>query len=322
MPQTEATGAEYGFDPTHGYDLPALLQVGAPDEPADYEAFWSERYRSTLDLNPQAGIQDTGKDRRGRRVFDLTYHSTDGVQIGGWVTLPTSGIIRRGFVVMHGYGGRDGPDLHLPFDDSVIFFPCARGLSRSLHPPISTESWWHVRHDLDKPHQYIHRGCVEDVWLAYSAMLRLFPQVKGHLGYLGISFGAGIGAMAMAWEERVARAHLNLPSFGNHPLRLRLPSTGSAASVQEFHRQHRAITERTLSYYDAATAARRIRMPVHFACALYDPMVAPAGQFAVFNSVSGEKQLFQLTAGHHGYRQAAHEQLQLLKEIKQFFAPL
>lgn len=313
---------KYDFDPTHGYDLPALLNVGAPDAPADYEAFWSRRYCLALEMKTLAEIRDTGVDREGYRVFDLSYESTDGVRIGGWVTIPSSGIVRRGFVVMHGYGGRDEPDFHLPLEEAVLFFPCARGLSRSLCPPISTEPWWHVLHDIDKPDRYVHRGCVEDVWLAYSAMLRLFPQVENHLGYLGISFGGGIGAMAVAWDERVSRAHFNLPSFGHHPLRLKLASTGSAESVQAFHRDHPEVTEKTLSYYDSATAAERINIPVHCACALYDPMVAPAGQFAVYNALAGEKQLFQRTAGHHEHPQEADEQNRLLQEIKQFFAPL
>lgn len=32
------------FDPTYGYDLHALLKVGAPEEPEDLAEFWRARY--------------------------------------------------------------------------------------------------------------------------------------------------------------------------------------------------------------------------------------------------------------------------------------
>ncbi|MFZ0790482.1 MAG: hypothetical protein WAM94_12775 [Chromatiaceae bacterium] len=93
---------------------------------------------------------------------------------------------------------------------------------------------------------------------------------------MGISFGSGIGALALPWEPRVARGHLNLPTFGHQPLRLRLPTVGSGAAVQAFARRNLHVAE-TLAYYDAAVAARLIRQPVHVAAALFDPAVAPPG---------------------------------------------
>ncbi len=125
--------------------------------------------------------------------------------------LPVSGVIKRGFIVGHGYGGRDEPDFHLPFKDAALLFPCFRGLALSSQPSISSEPYWHVLHDINQRDRYILGGCVEDVWLAVSAMLSLFPHTAGRLGYLGISFGGGIGALALAWESRISKGHLNSP---------------------------------------------------------------------------------------------------------------
>ena len=98
-------------------------------------------------------------------------------------------------------------------------------------------------------------------------MLSLFPHLTGHLGYLGISFAGGIGALALAWESRISRGHLNIPSFGHQPLRLRLATNGSAHSVQQYYCTHKKQTLKVLRYYDAALAAKRITMPMHCACA-------------------------------------------------------
>jgi len=256
-----------------------------------------------------------------RRLFDLTYASTDGVRIGGWVSVPAEEPIRRGFVVGHGYGGRDAPDTHLPFEDAVLAFPCSRGLSRSPHPPISSDPRWHVLHDIDDVDRYVLGGCVDDLWLAITALHELFPETAARTDYLGSSFGGGVGIMALAWEDRVARAHVHVPSFGHHPERLRLPSLGSAAAVQNFVIRNPGVADRALAFHDAAVAARYVRIPVHCACARFDPSVAPAGQFAIYNALRGPKALFVLEAGHHPYPRQAEEERLLLEELVTFFAP-
>ncbi len=312
----------YPFDPSYGYTTEAFLKVGAPDAPLDFEEFWTRRYSKALALEPEPILKIKGRTKQGWRVHEMIYQSTDGVRIGGWCLTPVSGKVERAMVILHGYGGRDGPDFHWPFEHTALFFPCARGLSKSPHPPISANALWHVLHDIQDRDRYVHGGCVEDVWLGVSAALRLFPQVAGRVGLIGVSFGGGIGTMALAWDKRIARAHFNVPSFGNHPLRLTLETTGSGAAVKAMHRRYPQFVERTLSYYDAAVAARWITAPTHFACALFDPMVAPPGQFAIYNAVRGEKHLFVLRAGHFEYPGQAAEERELLQEIHHFFAQI
>ncbi len=312
----------YPFDPTYGYSLDDLLAVSAPEAPQDFETFWKDRYERAMAIDCAPMIVAKGPVKKGWLVHDLTYQSTDGVKIGGWCLIPASRKVERAMVVLHGYGGRDGPDLHWPFENTALLFPCARGISRSPHPPISGNPMWHVLHDIQERKKYVHGGCVDDVWLGVSAALRLFPQVENRVGLIGVSFGGGIGAMALPWDRRIARAHFNVPSFGNHPLRLTLKTTGSGAAVRAAHRRNPVVVERTLSYFDAAVAARWIGVPVHFACALFDPMVAPPGQFAIHNAVLTEKELFVLQAGHFSYPDQAKEDGALLQEVHHFFSTM
>ena len=312
----------YPFDPSYGYSLAALLAVGAPQPPEDFEEFWMARYDKALETDPAPVLTAKGRVKQGWRVHEMAHQSTGGARIGGWCLTPASGNVERVMVVLHGYGGREGPDFHWPFENTALLFPCARGIGRSPHPPVSANPLWHVLHDIQDRDLYLHGRCVEDVWLGVSAALRLFPQTAGRVGLIGVSFGGGIGAMALAWDERIARAHFNVPSFGNHPLRLTLETTGSGAAVQAAHRRHPEVVERTLSYHDAAVAARWIRVPVHFACAGFDPMVAPPGQFAIYNSIRTEKQLFVQRAGHFAYPGQLAAERELLQEVHQFFGKL
>lgn len=314
--------AQYNFDPSYGYDLAQLLAVAAPKEARHFDAFWQARYQKALtrSANPQYKI--ICENQQGWRVFEIGYTSTDNFPIHGWLLLPSTGEVKRGFVIGHGYGGRDAPDFHLPFHDAALLFPCFRGLGMSATPTISSEPCWHVLHDIHQRDHYILGGCVEDVWLGVTALLQLFPQLAGHLGYLGISFGGGIGALALAWEKRIARGHLNLPTFGHHPLRLRLPTQGSTHSLQQFYQARKKLTLQVLRYYDAALAAKRITIPMLCACALFDPYVAPPAQFAIYNALTAEKKLFLLLAGHHQYPEQSQQAQQLLVELADFFAPL
>ena len=55
---------------------------------------------------------------------------------------------------------------------------------------------------------------------------------------------------------------------------------------------------------------------------MFDPCVAPPGQFAIYNAISGEKQLFMLEAGHHSYPNQAQQETELLAELDAFFTTL
>lgn len=312
----------YKFDPSYGYSLEDLLSVGAPEEPSDFDAFWQARFERAMQVDPNPWLTDAHIFRNGWHEKNLHYYSTDGAQIGGWCLLPDNQPVERVFVVMHGYGGREEPDFHLPFKNAALLFPTARGISRSPHKPISDNPLWHVLHDIQDRNKYVHGGCVDDVWLGVSAALKLFPQCEGRVGLLGVSFGGGIGAMALGYDRRIARAHFNVPSFGNNPLRMTLPTTGSGAAVQAMWKRKPEVVESTLAYFDSATSAKRIQVPTHFACALFDPMVAPPGQFAVHNAVPTDPELYILRAGHFEYPEQAKEEAELVAELDRFFEAL
>lgn len=311
---------DYEFDPSYSYSLEELLLVSAPADPPGYEAFWSRHYATARSVCPEASL-DEEQAAHGWRQFKLRYQSTRGITINGWALLPYEPIDRV-IISMHGYGGIEGPDYTFRPPNTAILFPCARGLAASKQETISPNPMWHVLHDIQDRAQYIHGGCIEDIWVAVTAAQELFPSAAHRVGFKGISFGGGIGAMALAFEERVKQGHLNVPSFGNQALRMALKTTGSGAALQVMLKRKPDFLHSTLAYYDAATAAKRILMPMHFACALFDPVVAPPGQFAVYNAVPSDKSLFLLRAGHHAYPEQKSEAQQLAVELDKFFALL
>jgi cephalosporin-C deacetylase len=311
----------FAFDPSYGYSLEALQAVGIPQPPADFAAFWQARYARAMQVQPRPCIEHTGTQQGGYEVYDVRYGSTDGVVIRGWLLIPQDQPVTRGLVFGHGYGGCSGADLRLQPAGAALLFPCLRGLSLSQQQGISSTPSEHVLCGIGKPDEYVIGGCVDDVWLAVSALLALFPAARGHVGYVGTSFGGGIGALALPWDARIQRAHLHVPTFGNQPLRLQLPTIGSGAAVQRYQQSYGNVMD-TLQYYDAGCAATFIQQPVHVAAACFDPAVAPPGQFAIYNALAGEKSLFVLEAGHFAYPNQAAQEQALYKELECFFAQL
>ncbi|MDO9011410.1 MAG: acetylxylan esterase [Gallionella sp.] len=310
----------YDFDPTCGMNLAQLLDIVPPEPPADFTTFWERRYAAALTVSPHSCIQASGCMLKGHVVHDLRYLSTGGVEISGWLLIPEDGKVSRGLIIGHGYNGREAPDEPLAVDEAALLFPCFRGLGRSPLANVSPEPYQHVLHDIQNRERYILGGCVEDLWLAVAALLELFPEVAGRIGYSGISFGGGIGALAAPWDSRIQRLHLQIPTFGHHALRLTLPCVGSGESVRIFQRQHDFNIMETLAYYDAASAARYLRIPTLVAAARFDPAVPPSGQFAIYNAIPEKlRHLFVLDAGHFDYPCQEQQMQEMNRELACFF---
>ncbi len=309
----------FAFDPTYGHTLADLLRVGSPEPPGDFDAFWQDTFREAMTVDPAVTTRDVtppGLDHL--EVMEIEYTGLDGFRVGGWVTRPREAAPQRAIVVGHGYDGRGAPEAAIPGPPTVAIFPCARGFHRSARPDLPSEAGVHVVHGIHTRETYLNRFCVADLWSAASAVLSLHPQFAGRLDYMGASFGGGLGALMLPWDHRFRRAYLEVPTFGNHPLRVTLPCHGSGAAITQLHGKQPGILD-VLSYFDAATAARSVRIPVMVGAAQFDPAVPPPGQFAVYNALGGPRQLLVMQAGHFDHAQSVGEAAMTANTVSAWF---
>jgi cephalosporin-C deacetylase len=309
----------YAFDPTYGYDLSQLMRVPAPGGPVDFASFWQATHELAAAIPLRLSTREIDSKPDGPRIYEVEFNSWGNFRTGGWVTIPREGKVRRGFVISHGYGGREAPDLALPVGEAAAIFPCARGFHRSACAGIPGDGSQHVLIGIESREKYVHRGCAAEIWAALRALLEFVPETGKRLDYIGGSFGGGIGALMLPWESRFRSAYLAVPSFGNHPLRVTLPCTGSGESVRKYYQKRPEVLD-VLAYYDSATAARHIRVPVLFSCALFDPAVPPPGQFAVYNGVPGTRKLVVRQAGHCEYPGQVEDDGVLDASVRAWFA--
>lgn len=321
------------FDPTYGFGVTELEACGAPssiEEPDDFDAFWADVRRATraVDPSPQVGAwrpwryasgsptaPGTGWSVEvggGYEVADLSYTSVGGQRIGGWIVRPVAGADQIA-VCGHGYDGRAEPACDDAAPSALCVYPVARGLpTRSVEPGIGREPGQrhHVIWGIEAPETYSVVWSAADFSVAATVALELFEQWYGtdargagasgggpRMIYHGGSFGAGAGALMLQIDDRFDGAVLGVPTFGNQGLRVTQECLGSGQVVREYWLAHPEALE-TLRYVDAASAARRVRLPVVATPALSDPVVPPPGQFSVVNSLAGPVWRHVLAGGH------------------------
>lgn len=310
----------FSFDPTYGYNLEKLLAIPLPaNEPNDFDDFWTDLYQRTLSEELQLERRPSPFSTEEVQVEELYFNTLDGVRVGSWLVVPRHQKIERIKVSGHGYGGRQEPALDPP-ENTAVLFPVAPGFFISAWRDIPDTAQRHVIYGIESKESYVFRVCAASLWSAASTMIQLFPDCAETLYYSGQSYGGGMGCLMLPWDKRYTRAELGLVSFCNHPIRVQSPCTGSGAAVKKYYEQHPEVME-VLRYFDGAFAARRIRVPTVFRCALFDPAVPPPGQFTAYNVCNSPKKLSIARAGHfpsYEYAEQENEEKQHRENCEEF----
>ena len=270
----------FDFDPTNGYTPEQLLAVRGPEEPAGFRDFWEETYRLTMAMKPTWFIErEIWSPNPGERIYRLRVKTWDNREIVMVVTRPEHS--PGGLVYGQGYFNLIGP-LPARYGLTTIL-PCVRGLGLSQCKDIPWDSKLHVIHGIRSKETYVLRGAITDLWTAASVLTDMFPDTADNLNYIGGSMGGGMGALMLPWDKRFRAAYLDVPTFGAE-IRFDYQSTGSGEACRQYILKHPEARQ-VLAWFDASAAAKYIRIPVCVVPAVFDPCVAPVGQFSIVNAI-------------------------------------
>jgi cephalosporin-C deacetylase len=293
-----------------------LNAAAPPDtEPADFADFWRATYEEAMSVDLQVSSRPIWSPDSRVSVQEIYYTSLDGYRIGAWVARPREP--HGAMVLGHGYGGRPWFEIEHALAGYTSIMYCTRGFHLSSDEDLPWLAADHVVHGITSRETYIIRGSVADLWLAARSMIELYPDTAENLVFNGGSFGGGIGALALPWDPRFRMAHLEVPTFGNHPVRLSIPCMGSGEAVRRYWLDHPEV-EDVLAYYDAATAAKHLTIPTLCSPALFDPAVTPPGQFAVANALPNSE-LYVQDAGHSEFPDMERKIAALRAYVYEFF---
>ncbi|MEL7977527.1 acetylxylan esterase [Isoptericola sp. F-RaC21] len=307
------------IDGTYGYDRDGLLAVPPAAEPDGFADLWRSWHAAARGVPADVVAEPVGR-QGAHDVSVVTFTADGGLRLRAWLALPADGPVRVGIVHGHGYGGREAPSFERVPRGAAVIYPVARGLvslNAGVGAPATSDA--HVLAGIEDVETYVLGRCAVDLWHAATALQEALAGIDGvpadlPLYYVGGSFGGGVGALAVPWDDRFVGATLEVPSFGQYDERLAVPCTGSGEAQRRYVAEHpraRAV----LALTDASVAATYARVPVRVECALWDAHVPPPGQFGVAAGFAAaeragtgaELELAVLSAGHAEYPGHARE---------------
>ena len=285
---------KYKFDPYNGMTQDELLKITAPAEPEGFRQFWENNYRLVMDAPLDYHVEtEVWSPVATDTVYRVRVKNFDGVDFVVFIARPENSA--GALVIGQGYGNPATPPASSY--GLTVCFAHIRGLGASQCKDIPWEPAEHVVHGISSKESYILRGAIADQWMALRVLTDMFPDCADNIHYYGGSMGGGMGALLLPWDDRFKSGFLCVPTFGSE-IRFEYESVGSGEACRKYIAQHPEARE-VLRYFDASVAAKYIRIPVCCTPALFDPCVAPAGQFSVANSIPEEyKTLYIRETGH------------------------
>lgn len=304
----------YPFDPSHGYTLEQLLAMTPPEEPVGFADFWKATYAEATASVPPYTTREIWSPLPNGRLFEIRTVSYGGVPVTLWISRPEKS---HGAIVWgQGYGNGVWPISDPDFTSCIVG---VRGLGPSTQRDIPWDVQKHVLHGIESKETYVWRGIIADMWVSLSILLDLFPDCADNVNFRGGSMGGAIGALGVPWDHRFRTASLDVPTFGHHPVRATLPCAGSGKALGLHCAEHPESLD-VLAFFDAAIAAKYLRVPTICSPAKFDPLVQPPGQFAVANAIPRDMaDIYVTEAGHFAYPEETPLREKIDRAIQRLF---
>ena len=291
-------------------DMPLeQLQTYRPtrNEPADFEAFWSQTLAEARQFPLNATFKPIGTGLRLIDVFDVTYNGYGGQPIKGWFLLPCDRSKPLPCVVEYiGYGGGRGNPI-----DWLLW--ANAGYAHFVMDTRGQGSFWRTGDTPDleldggnpqypgfmtrgilNPKTYYYRRVFTDAVRAIEAA-RSNPAVDAkRVAVTGGSQGGGITLAAAGLVPDLAASMPDVPFLCHYRRATELVDSYPYQEITHYCKIHRDkidIVFNTLSYFDGVNFATRANSSTLFSVGLMDDTCPPSTVFAAYNYYAGLKQI-------------------------------
>lgn len=309
MSQSATTDARFSFNLEPGFyrctltdgndSVIAAFNIGhAPeaivsptDRRPDFDEFWNKA-KAELAAVPMNASRKLLKDKssKKRRTYLVKMQSLGGVEIQGYLTLPTGK--KHKYPAMIHYMGY-GADVWNPAPDDnpemIEFVLSVRG--QGLDKPTNKYGDWIV-YNLDNPADYYYRGAFMDVLRAIDYVTSLPEWDGANLFAEGGSQGGAFTLAACALDNRITAAAPWIPFLSDYPDYFRIvnwPADPVKAKAAELGMTDGQLYS-NLSYFDIKNLAGNIKCPIIMGAGLQDPTCPPHTNFAGYNQITSPKQ--------------------------------
>jgi cephalosporin-C deacetylase len=291
---------------------------GISPVPADFDAYWADALRELNATDPEAELVSSHAIRPPQaECFDLWFRGVGGARIYAKYVRPKNRPAPGPAILQfHGYSGSSGDWVdklvYVGQGLSVAALDCRGQGGRSEdNTPVkgNTHHGHFIRGLDDAPDKLLFRRIFLDT-VQLARVVMSFPENDpARVGTLGGSQGGALSIACAALEPRIARCVSVFPFLSDYKRVWDLDLAKDAyAELRTFFRLFDPRHEREeeiftrLGYIDVKNLAPRIKAKVLMGISLMDTMCPPSTQFAVYNSIKGEKKC-------HIYPDFAHEAL-------------
>jgi len=271
--------------------------------PEDFDAFW---HRVTV----EADAVKLDYDRRPTSFQPLPTHSIELLRfrganqdLQGWIAIPEGAPKSPGFLWIPAYGR----ESHLPDEYSTRPGMVSMSFNFFGHAAFHKEDYKPERgyfaDGVEDPETWVFRRMAQDSLVAMRVLQAQFEVDEDRLAVAGLSQGGGMAIWIGAHSPLPKRVVADLPflsDMGNvlqgDVYRYPLKELADFADTIPLGMER---VRHTISYFDTAHQATRLRLPTLVSLGEKDPAVKPPSVRAVFEALATEdKRLIEYPTGH------------------------
>ncbi len=279
----------------------------APDEPADFDAFWAATLAESRSKRRPAEALEVDSRLETIAAADVTLSGFDGQPIKAWLLWPAGRTEPLPTIVQYlGYGGGRGRPIdwllwasagyaNLVMDTRGQGAGWLSGDTSDIEATGTGPQFPGVmtRGILD-PSTYYYRRLMTDAVLAVDAARDLSIVDGARIAVAGGSQGGGLALAVAGLMPGLTAAMIDVPFLSHFRRALEVTDEQPYGEIRGFLRTHRGAEEqvfRTLSYFDGRSFAARATVPALFSVGLEDLITPPSTVFAAYNAYAGPKEI-------------------------------
>lgn len=291
-----------------GFAVEAIVPCGAL--PDNFERFWRAGRADLVRVPPDPRLTAVEVEEiPGGRRWEVSLGGVGG-RVRGILTLPPGKGPFPAVLLVPGAGvGRTAKATAFAQDGFAVLAINVHGIA-----PDSTDEyyaslrgrplgldWDYLWYGLDDPYHFYFRRVILDCIRAIDYLCSLPEVDTTRVAMTGSSQGGYLSIMTAALDNRIKAIHANVAGLCDVFGRLYDRPSGGPQFLETAGVNDRHL--RTLGYYDAALAARFVRVPARLGVGFIDAVCPPTTVYAAFNSLNGPKQADDFyTLGHSAPR--------------------